>query len=617
MLASGVNDTPFGLVLGDSNQATSIFQALKLSLPFPMFSELDLCDIDQCQLKSHIEIIFVPYDDDDKGSLEQMFADKQIKRIAIYNVPDDKQALLLLQRGMDGSFYLDDTLDTIVKGACMMLNDERWFKRQIIGRYISQSGQLVRDAYCIGQGSKLLLNVSECALKKRNLLVFTTHAYGSDLQLDKERWQTLVTDDLDTAKQLIEEYQIQVAIYDFSQTETSFDIELFIDKLYSKHNPMYWIALVRQDQLNDPQILQHIATLFYDYHTVPLHSDVLLASLGHAYGMVDIAHRSQLSVPQQTGCHGMVGNSEAMRCLFSKIDKISDSLAPVLIIGESGTGKELVAQAIHANSGRRQQPIIEVNCGAMSRDLIQSELFGHEKGAFTGANQRKIGSIEAADGGTLFLDEIGDLPLELQVNLLRFVQEGVIKRVGSNEKIVVDVRIISATHINLEEKVKAGLFREDLYYRLNVLHLQTPPLRECNCDITLLANVYLAKFRTDTQRQNIKFGPSALVAMQRHNWSGNVRELINRVRRAIVMSEGPIISAADLDLQAPEIRVNGPLKLDEIRNDSESSAIIRALMESDYNVTQAAKLLDISRRSLYRLMDKHAITPALNVVSMN
>lgn len=448
----------------------------------------------------------------------------------------------------------------------------------------------------------------------RTLLVYTPYKNTLFLKLDDQRWNIVFAENIQTAQQLIDKHRIRVALYDLSQEDNTGP---FVDDFFTKNNHIYWIALVTQTQLTTTKISQNIANLFYDYHTLPIQLDLLQFSLGHAYGMAEIAQKSKLPIDHPCSCHGMVGECKEMKNLFHLIDKISDSQAPVLITGESGTGKELVAQAIHANSRCRKKPIIEVNCGSIAKDLIQSELFGHEKGAFTGAHQQKIGSIEAANGGTLFLDEVGDLPYELQVNLLRFIQEGTIKRVGSNTTIPVNVRIISATNVNLEGMIKTGEFRKDLYYRLNVLHLETPPLRERNADIVRLANVYLELFRSDSHRRIIRFSTPALVAMQQYNWPGNVRELINRIRRAIVMSENPIISAVDLDLQTPVSLENDQLKLEDIRNYSERNAIIQALSESGSNITQTAKILGISRRSLYRLMEKHEITPTFKIVSQN
>jgi transcriptional regulator with PAS, ATPase and Fis domain len=280
--------------------------------------------------------------------------------------------------------------------------------------------------------------------------------------------------------------------------------------------------------------------------------------------------------------------------------------APVLITGESGTGKELAALALHERSSRKDKPFVAVNCGALPNGLIQSELFGHEKGAFTGASQRKIGRIEAAAGGTIFLDEIGDLPLELQVNLLRFLQEKTIERVGGTTSIPVDVRVLAATHVDLEAAVAEGKFREDLYYRLNVLKINTPPLRDRQGDIEVLAKYFFEIFSHE-KRRNVKgFSPAALQLMNRYNWPGNVRELISRVRRAMVMCERRLITPKDLDLDKRESQ-RLVTTLEAARSNAELEAIRNALQKNNSNLTDSARELGVSRVTLYRLIQKNGL----------
>ncbi len=248
-----------------------------------------------------------------------------------------------------------------------------------------------------------------------------------------------------------------------------------------------------------PQCLTHPACTklvienFYDHHTLPLDAERLLVTLGHAHGRAEMKHNLNKS-PEWVGRYQMVGKSPPMLALYSMLDRVTKVDAPVLIIGESGTGKELVARAIHENSSRARGPFVPVNCGGLAENLIHSELFGHEKGAFTGAYQRKIGSLETAAGGVIFLDEIGDLPLGLQANLLRFLQEKTVVRLGSTERIHIDVRVVAATHVDLQKAVAEGRFREDLYYRLNVLHLKLPPLRERPGDVELFAHALFGNF---------------------------------------------------------------------------------------------------------------------------
>jgi len=301
----------------------------------------------------------------------------------------------------------------------------------------------------------------------------------------------------------------------------------------------------------------------------------------------------------------MVGTCEAMQQLFRTIRKVANTDAAVFISGESGTGKELTALALHERSPRRKAPFIAINCGAIPHHLLQSELFGYERGAFTGANQRKIGRVEAAHGGTLFLDEIGDLPLESQASLLRFLQEGRIERLGGRDSIAVDVRVISATHVDLEQAMQDGRFRADLFHRLCVLRIDEPPLRARGKDIEILAHHMLHKFKTDSARRIRGFAPSAVEAMHNYNWPGNVREMINRVRRAIVMAEGKLISAQDLGLA--EFTAQETTTLAQARDDAEKRAIEAALLRHRNRLNEAAIDLGISRVTLYRLMGAHGL----------
>lgn len=302
----------------------------------------------------------------------------------------------------------------------------------------------------------------------------------------------------------------------------------------------------------------------------------------------------------------MIGKSLVMCRLFQKLDKISREACPVLITGETGTGKELIANAIHKQSPRANKPLVTVNCGTIPVNLVQSELFGYEKGAFTGAQQRKIGKIEAAQDGTLFLDEIGDLPLEMQVNLLRFLQEGTIERVGGHEKIKLDMRIITATHVNLKTAVNEGKFREDLYYRLHVFHLEVPPLREREEDIVLLAWYFFQKFTNAKKYQCKGFNLESLQVIKNYDWPGNVRELENCIQRAVVMSENCLITPEDLGL---ERRAHSRIlmSLDESRAEAEKQTITNALRYTNGNKIEAVKLLNVSRATLYRLMEKYGL----------
>jgi PAS domain S-box-containing protein len=300
----------------------------------------------------------------------------------------------------------------------------------------------------------------------------------------------------------------------------------------------------------------------------------------------------------------MIGVSPQIQNLLAQIDKISAVAAPVMITGESGTGKELAARAIHERSSYSKGPFVAVNCGAIVSTRVQAELFGYEKGAFTDAKQRKIGYIESANGGTIFFDEVGDLPLEQQVNLLRFLQEKTIQRVGGTEHIAIDTRIIAATHVDLERAVKEGRLREDLYYRLNVLQLRTPSLRERVADIEILANYFFNKF-SEEKHPNVKgFSQECIQAMKYFSWRGNVREMMNRIRRAMVMCDKKLISATDLGIESTSTDFD-ERSLREIKDQAEKLAIQEAIARAKQNIALASRHLGISRVMLYRLMNKY------------
>ena len=307
--------------------------------------------------------------------------------------------------------------------------------------------------------------------------------------------------------------------------------------------------------------------------------------------------------------HGLVGASSVMEELFRLVRQVSPTDYPVLIQGESGTGKDLVARAIHALSRRSKAPLIIINCAAIPENLLESELFGHEKGSFTGAVGRKIGKFEQADKGTLFLDEIGDMPLDLQAKLLRFLQEGTIERVGGTGTLGIDVRIIAATNMDLEKAQQQGRFREDLFYRLNVVPIMTPPLQEHREDILLLAQHFIKEESRMLKRGRIKMSPAAAAVLSAHSWPGNVRELQNRIRRALATAVDNVITPVNLGLAdaEPPPQDLKPLTLKEARDVGERQAIELALARTGNNISRAAKLLKISRPTLHDLLNKHGL----------
>jgi two-component system response regulator HydG len=365
-----------------------------------------------------------------------------------------------------------------------------------------------------------------------------------------------------------------------------------------------WVGILPANAGQMPLFRDLILGHFFDYHTDPVDPAFLSRTLGHAWGRA-LLRAADMITGEPGEAMQMVGESALITQLRRQIGKVAHAGAPVLICGESGSGKELAAQAIHRHSLRADGPFIAVNCGAITPSLIHSELFGHERGAFTGANTDKRGLIEAANGGTIFLDEIADLPLDLQTSLLRFLQEKTICRVGSTKSIQVDVRILSATHVNLADAVAARRFREDLFYRLNVLTITVPALRERKMDIGLLARHFHQRCVAERSKRIDGFSKQALSAMMAHDWPGNVRELYNRVQRAVVMTEQRLITAQDLGLKSEEKRdVEG---LGSARVCAERDAIHLTLDRVGRNITHAAKALGVSRTTMYRLMDKHGI----------
>ncbi|MEZ1314743.1 sigma-54 dependent transcriptional regulator [Pseudomonas fluorescens] len=366
-----------------------------------------------------------------------------------------------------------------------------------------------------------------------------------------------------------------------------------------------WIAVLNQEVLRLQNVGDFVCEWFFDFHTLPFDVSRVQVTLGRAFGMARLRGQGTVHIEQPE--HELLGDSKSIRELRKLLSKLAPTESPVLIRGESGTGKELVARTLHRQSQRHSKPFIAINCGAIPEQLIQSELFGHEKGAFTGAHQRKIGRIEAANGGTLFLDEVGDLPLELQANLLRFLQEKHIERVGGSQPIPVDVRVLAATHVDLEAAIAKQRFREDLYYRLNVLQVVTAPLRERNGDLAMLANHFSHFYSHETGRRPRSFSEDALIAMGNHDWPGNVRELANRVRRGLVLAEGRQIEARDLGLISHQAVATPMSTLEDYKLRAERQALCDVLNRHSDNLSIAAKVLGISRPTFYRLLHKHQI----------
>lgn len=351
-----------------------------------------------------------------------------------------------------------------------------------------------------------------------------------------------------------------------------------------------------------------IALGAYDFYQKPVDIDELGLIVKRAFHLHDIEaeNRALSEKTEDTVLGGMITAAPEMVKVARMIERIATADVSVMLLGASGTGKELLAKGLHDTSRRARKPFVAINCAAIPDNLLEAELFGYEKGAFTGAIKTTEGKIELAEGGTLFLDEVGDIPLPVQVKLLRFLQERVIERIGGRRTIPVDVRIVCATHQNLDSMIGEGTFREDLYYRLAEIVVRIPPLSERHGDATLLARYFLRKFGRDLNRNVKGFTAEALSALNAWHWPGNVRELENRMKRAVIMAEGARLSAGDLDLGVADEDAE-PLNLKSAREEADRRAIRQALARTDNNISTAAKLLGVSRPTFYDLIRQYGI----------
>jgi two-component system NtrC family response regulator len=354
--------------------------------------------------------------------------------------------------------------------------------------------------------------------------------------------------------------------------------------------------------------LKAIAMGAYDFHQKPFDADMLGLVIERAFYLYAMQqeNRRMLQTQADSPLAGVVSRDPGMLKLCRSVEKVAPSSASVMLLGDSGSGKELIARGLHRLSARHDKRLVAINCAAIPETLLESELFGYEKGAFTGAVKQTPGKIELAQGGTFFLDEIGDMALALQSKLLRFLQERVIERVGGRSEIAVDVRIVCATHQNLRALVDAGRFREDLFYRLSEIVLMIPPLRERVGDSALLAHHFKNKFCASEGRAALHFSADALAAIEAYGWPGNVREMENCIKRAVIMADGPQIGRDDLGLpESPA--VEEPINLRQARDAAEYKVMVKALARVDGNILKAAELLGVSRPTLYDLMNHHGI----------
>ncbi|MBF7072029.1 PEP-CTERM-box response regulator transcription factor [Glaciecola sp. MH2013] len=352
--------------------------------------------------------------------------------------------------------------------------------------------------------------------------------------------------------------------------------------------------------------LKAISMGAYDFYQKPIDSDTINILIKRALNLASLEHENHLLTLSNPAMGRIIGNSEAIQNISRKAEKIASTDISVLLLGESGTGKEVFARSIHDHSQRKGKAFVAINCASIPENLLESELFGYEKGAFTGANKTTLGKIETAQGGTLFLDEIGDMPLGLQAKMLRFLQERVIERVGGRNEIPVDIRVVCATHRNLQTMVQEETFREDLFYRVGEIVISIPPLRDRDEDVILLARTFLSQYKEEYGNKIKGFSEDAIEAMLAHPWPGNIRELQNKLKSAVVLAEGNVINADDLSLVAKKSEEDTVvLNLREVREQAESKAIRRAYHQSEQNISKTAELLGVTRPTLYSLIDKY------------
>jgi two-component system NtrC family response regulator len=371
-----------------------------------------------------------------------------------------------------------------------------------------------------------------------------------------------------------------------------------------QHNPDCKVIVIT-GSTDTEHALQAVALGAYDYYQKPIDVDVLNVIVNRAFKLSELEAENRALKASNYKSQDIIGNSEAILKACRMVEKIAPTEITTLILGESGTGKEVFARSIHKQSPRVARPFVAINCASIPDNLLESELFGYEKGAFTGANKTTLGKIETANGGTLMLDEIGDMPLALQAKMLRFLQERVIERVGGRSEIEVDVRVVCATHRNLAEMVAEGTFREDLFYRVSEITLNIPPLRNRGQDIIVIAKSLLHKFNLEFNTNIQGFTEDAINAMLCHRWPGNIRELQNKLKSAVIMADNKFIDAEDLGLAVGQTANTSTMTLRKVREMAETQAIRHAHHISNGNLSKTADVLGITRPTLYALIEKY------------
>ena len=441
------------------------------------------------------------------------------------------------------------------------------------------------------------------------LIVEDDPALQKQMKWAFDKYETVVAGDRDSAIAQLRRFEPAVVTLDLGlppHPDAPTEGLALLDEIHALAPETKVIVLSGQD--DRANALKAIALGAYDFCPKPFEPEILSLTIERAFRVHELQeeNRRLQAMHQSPSMSGILTRDPEMQRICRTIEKVAPTTATILILGESGTGKELLARALHDLSPRQARKFVAINCAAIPENLLESELFGYEKGAYTGAAKQTIGKIETANGGTLFLDEIGDLPVVLQVKLLRFLQERVIERVGGRQEIPVDVRVVCATHQNLKDQIASGRFREDLYYRLAEIVVEIPPLRDRKGDSALLAHHFVHKFAAEQRRGAMTLLPDAVAAIEAHPWPGNVRELENVIRRAVIMAEGLAITAADVGIKTGDADETA-LNLRQVREQAEREAVLRVLARVNGNLSKAADLLGVSRPTLYDLLHRFGL----------
>jgi len=438
------------------------------------------------------------------------------------------------------------------------------------------------------------------------LIVEDDTALQKQMRWAFDKYETVFADDREAAIAQLRRFEPAVVTMDLGLPPTPDEPTEGLNLLQEIHTLAPDTKVIVLTGQNDrAHALRAIAMGAHDFCAKPFEPELLSWTIDRAFRVHELMeeNRRLQAATHLPALSGVITRDPSMQRTCRTVEKVAPTSATVLILGESGTGKELLARALHELSPRQGRRFVAINCAAIPETLLESELFGYEKGAYTGAAKQTLGKFELADGGTLFLDEIGDLPVSLQAKLLRFLQERVIERVGGRQEIPVDVRIVCATHQSLKDRIADGRFREDLYYRLAEIVVEIPPLRDRKGDTALLAHAFVRRFCNDQGIAEKTLLPEAIEALEKHRWPGNVRELENVIKRAVIMSESKAIRAADVGLGGNG-EGNGALNLRQVRDDAEKDAVLRVLGRVNGNLSKAAELLGISRPTLYDLMHR-------------